>query len=993
MRKNKIFKIVFLGLIILLGLALIGLEVSARLYRNKAGVYFREAFTQQSDLVLQPFQTSISVWRHFPNITFNFKNISLLDTSGTVPLQVMFVKEAQLTVPMSQYRLHHIRIKSIILDNVLYRLHVDSTGKNSTVLFRQISNPDTLANKISFNIPEITIRNGKIISQNKFKKTAFALQIEQAELTARLVNQQLNLEGQAKGKIDSINSPQLSFFKALPYTTNIHYRYDINQKKGTIYNTNAIVNNNKINIGGSHTKLTTNVGSRLDFKLTGYQPLSYLLKQLLPVRGQSYLSRVRTNSRLHFICHISGESSPRQRPRNQISFNLKNGDFYLPASKNHIRQVQLRGDLDNGAQHSLQTSTLRIVNLSGLSGQDSVQVQLQVKDFTHPAFTFQGQGRLNLPALFELVSLPVASVSQGSVVGKFGLSGHIPDTLQNASPDWVGQGNIRIEQAAFKPVGLSVSCNAVNGNLYFTNNLMQLQNLNGMLGGQPFKIEASVQNYFAYLFQQPGLTVAKASINLNQFNTDWLEKNLMAVNNNGLPSGRRPAPVAATSTPTIIPVKLAHRISAKELGAQQSDEPTFKLIRSSKVTPTAPQAKNWWQQVRLQANLKVAHINLPNQEKIHNLLVQVNQNGKQVKLTSMRFDTHGGGSARANGGFSLTKAGIWYPHLNVSLQYPALNLQTFMLDIASLKREPASRQLAATKPGKQKQSYFKENDYLLNLQIKAKQLQYLYLKGSNLLLVASLNQNRARVTNLRLQAFGGTINARGDMQLNAPTDVFPVRLRAQLNNINLQQLFAIADNMQMDVLSSQNIKGTAAFNLNVSTQLDRTFSPSFVGTVSYAKATFRNLELIQVAPIQEALRFLRRERTQHLYFEDVATNFLQKDNLFITPGLSMNSNLTSFDLSGTYTMGGAANLNMDINVLNVLFGNNKRRIERIQSDSLSVVGNQKKQHLLLRREQNKYKVRLHSRKDRAASAVALKKQFQEFIMQHQIDTVFTLNEK
>jgi hypothetical protein len=285
----------------------------------------------------------------------------------------------------------------------------------------------------------------------------------------------------------------------------------------------------------------------------------------------------------------------------------------------------------------------------------------------------------------------------------------------------------------------------------------------------------------------------------------------------------------------------------------------------------------------------------------------------------------------------------------------------------------------------------KEKDYWLNLEVRAKKLEYLYLRGSDLVMAASLNKNRVKLSKLRLQAFGGQINARGEIRLDAPGDSLPVQLRSQVNNINLQELFAFAETMKLDVLSSQNIKGTADCNVVAYTHLDETFSPSFEGTIAYAKASFQKMELIQVAPIQNALRFLRKERTGHLYFEDVNTNFLLRDSQFITPGLALNSNLTAFELSGSYTMGGSANLNMDVNVLSVLFGNNKRRIERIQSDSLEQRV-QKKQHLQLSREQNKYKVRLSDRKEREKSGRALQQQFQGFLRQHQIDTVFTMNQ-
>src|SRR5690606_17598735 len=125
------------------------------------------------------------------------------------------------------------------------------------------------------------------------------------------------------------------------------------------------------------------------------------------------------------------------------------------------------------------------------------------------------------------------------------------------------------------------------------------------------------------------------------------------------------------------------------------------------------------------------------------------------------------------------------------------------------------------------------------------------------------------------------------------------------------------------------------------------------------------------------LRLLKKEKTRHLYFEDLTTNFILHQNRFLTPGLKMNSNLTAFNLSGTYTMGGGADLHMDVGVLNLLLGNNKKRIEKIKSGETTTGPDfENKQHLVISREQNKYKVNLSNRKQREEKALALKKEFQ-----------------
>ena len=76
----------------------------------------------------------------------------------------------------------------------------------------------------------------------------------------------------------------------------------------------------------------------------------------------------------------------------------------------------------------------------------------------------------------------------------------------------------------------------------------------------------------------------------------------------------------------------------------------------------------------------------------------------------------------------------------------------------------------------------------------------------------------------------------------------------------------------------------------------------------------------------------------------------------------------------------------------MLLGNNKRRIEKIQTGDSTIAPNfQNKQHLVITRDQQKYKVNLSNKKQREERSIALKQDFRQLIQTYQIDTVYTLN--
>jgi hypothetical protein len=209
MRKRKILKVFLIAFVLLVGLALIGLEIGAQVYRERAAAYFQDQFSQRSDLVLRPFQTSISVWRHFPRITFTFRDLSFWDTTGVAPFRVLSVGQAEVAVPLTQFRPGRLKIGRVDLDQVRYHQKVDSTGKKTGLRFRKSINPDTTGDNLPFILPRLRIRNARILSENQYKKSAFALQISTGDLALTSKNQQLQIQGQLAGKIDHLRSKKL----------------------------------------------------------------------------------------------------------------------------------------------------------------------------------------------------------------------------------------------------------------------------------------------------------------------------------------------------------------------------------------------------------------------------------------------------------------------------------------------------------------------------------------------------------------------------------------------------------------------------------------------------------------------------------------------------------------------------------------------------------------------------------------------------------------
>ncbi|MDO6388744.1 hypothetical protein Q4E40_01310 [Pontibacter sp. BT731] len=1059
MKTRPLVKIFLLVIGLVLTLVLAAQFLLAPLYQEKLPVFIRTALTKDPNLVLAPFESEISNWKNFPYLTLTLDNISLKDTSGAQPVEVLAVTHAEVLVPVMQWPYGRLRISKVYLDGLTFHQQVDSTGHKRGLSFGKGQKQEDGPGDFELNIPQLRIRNARFLSENHYKASAFSLQLLDSDLAAELSGNILKIKGKLEGKINYISSRDLRLFEDRSFTADARYTYDLAKKLGKIEESRAVLNENEVLISGTHQKTANEPGSELDLHFKGEQPFFFLLNQMNSVRSIPLLRQVESEGRVKLHYHIAGHSGPTKRPRNKLHFALQDGKLHWPTSRITLSHIQIAGLLDNGPKHSPESSTFTLHRVSVRTGQDSLQLQAKITDFTKPFVDAHLSGSYTLDSLADLMPPDYLSLPRGTLAGDVTIKGNLyagEDRLRKNDLQW--QGAIRLQEVGFQPAKLTVPFTDLNGEAKLAGNELRLQGMGGKLGGKPFSVDGSVRDVMNYLLGQQGTVTVRGAVKVNRLDTDWLKLKPDA-KPNGQPSA--PANAAVAATTTIVPefLRLNVRLTCEQLNLEaasvrnmrarlKSDGKRLTLsdigMTSQGITVTgnvtAPNDNRQLhaanielaaqmdtldltslQQVNAIAGsagkgksaatgkdgglailmplqkvdllLRVKHIDLPGEEDLQHLSVTLNKNKSHVTMQSMRFKTTKGGAATAHGGFYLISSKLTRPYLDVSLQYDFLDLQAFMQNMAGLKTllptEPPQNLPEKKEEDEKGMRKLREKVYDLGLHVEAQELKYEYLTGSNLAIKARMNREQAQLDKLYLEAFGGKIFSNGMMYLNEPSDTIPVRLKAQVQDVDLEQLFAVAEQMELDMLGSQNIKGEADCNLTLYTKLDGTFTPSFDQTVAYSRASFRGMELIDIKPIQEALGFMRKERTEHLFFEDVEADFVLYKNKFVAPGFSMNNNLSSFDLRGSYTMRGDARLSVDINVFNILFGNNQRRIEQIQEDSLSLKNSPSKQHLLLVRDQDKYKVKLSNRREREDISLVLRNEFLDVLRYYQIDTAFT----
>jgi hypothetical protein len=405
---------------------------------------------------------------------------------------------------------------------------------------------------------------------------------------------------------------------------------------------------------------------------------------------------------------------------------------------------------------------------------------------------------------------------------------------------------------------------------------------------------------------------------------------------------------------------------------------------------------------------------LPVGEPLRDLHLRFEKEDSLLRMPYLRFVAPQGGVGRASAAALVSGIHLTAATADVDLRYTSLDVQQLLRMLASLKpprdttkyqsrqvvlaarraRRLAHMRARHRKPGAPSPAgqLLASGSLTAVLRVQADRVHYNSIEGGKFQLVSHLSPGEAQVDECSLDAFDGHIALHGLLRTDGGRQHHPLRIQALLEDIKLPDLFATTSAMGLQLLAGDNIRGTLRCAAALRTDLDSMFLPVRANTYGYVKADLRDLELLNVEALEQSFRFVKKERTGHLFFEPVSTEFLLNGGQVLIPSLKLNSNLTELEVSGRYNLDGRANLYVGMNPLNVLFGNNKRRIERIQSGEPMRPRTPRLTYVNLRRDVpgTKYQVKLFQRKEQQQQQAALRQQYHQLLLSQRLDTTMRL---
>jgi hypothetical protein len=1083
----RVLGVGFLLLLLVLGLA--GWLVGSRHGQEYVKKLVRQQLTQNSELVLDPFDVEFSVWKDFPHVTASLSHLTLRDSAHHRTLPVLRLGRADLRLNLRELLHRRVEVTRLTLHDVAIGQRVDSLGRTWGLRGKKRAATGK-APKIDLALDSIIIYNFGIFTRNDYIKSALRGRIYQARVAATLKKGILSVNGRFNGRLDQLRNRSGDLLTNEPVQAWLHYRYDFVQRQGTFYDSRATLNSDTISISGTHTadKAPGNGpprGTVLDLRFAGSQPLLAVLNTALPPTLRPMLNGASSRSKAHITYLMSGLSGPLVRPRIVLHFGLRNASIRWPDSTRRIDRWDLQGTYDNGPAHLPQTMSLNLSQCRIYSPAGLLDMAFLLRDFRRPYIEGRLHGRTELPALTAMLSPEHWHARSGVADLDVRLHGLLPAMTQQQRQRGAFRKNLSLHgvatlhDATFKLAGRRDDLHALNVRIGLNDSLWQLSNASGVLAGMKFKAAATTTYLLDFFTGQHPTTDIKGSFEVDELDISKLREIMRPVPGHPLvarTTRRQPRSLAArrrlattlgshiippgmhldvalrcgrlalaTDTLRDLAVRIRHDGRRVQLtGIQgklwdgevhgQAQWPTdsanrvapvvynvdFKFDtlnyknllerlsrppRKSRKSPGSPAIRELLLAANGKLRYQINSLVLPDGQRLRDLRLRFDKQGPTLNLPYVYFVAPQGGVGSGSATAQLEGLRIARADASLHLRYPTLDVPLLLRMLASVApprtdsaaaaerrslrdaRRAARLQAGKTTAG----TLVSTGRFTAVLRVEADHVRYAAMRGTQFQLTTHLQAGEAILDDCTVSALGGRITLRGRLITNAGRLHHPLQVQALLEDIQLPQLFGTATAMRFNVLESENIRGELRCAAALRTDLDEKFIPNLDNTNAYIKADIHDLELLNVEALQEALRFFKK-RTEHLYFAPVSTEFVLNRGELLIPNLQLNSNLTELQIHGRYDLDGRADLYVGMNPFHALFGDNDKRIARIQAGVATTRHDPKLTYVNLSRElpHTKYHVKIFQKKEQRVAQTTLRRQLHQLVISQRLDTTLRL---
>ena len=205
----------------------------------------------------------------------------------------------------------------------------------------------------------------------------------------------------------------------------------------------------------------------------------------------------------------------------------------------------------------------------------------------------------------------------------------------------------------------------------------------------------------------------------------------------------------------------------------------------------------------------------------------------------------------------------------------------------------------------------------LNVNLKASQMTYKKLLGSNVQADVSLLQDRYLINNVSMEQAGGRMTLNGSL-ISQSDNYNKANVNATLDNVDVSKIFTEFNNFGQDGITAKNLSGKLTAKVTAALSLDndgKAYPNSIVSVVDFS---LKNGALIDFEPVKKLQNFLFKNRDfENIQFAELKDKLEIANQEIKINRMEIQSSVLSLFVEGLYSMKGNTDMSIQVPLKNL----------------------------------------------------------------------------
>jgi len=516
----KILKKILIGFASLIGLLVIAAIVLPIIFKGKIKEKIDAEIAKQvnADVVFDVNNFSLSVFRNFPNVTVEVKELGVFNRAPFEGVHLFVMERFDVEMNLKDVLFgDQLRVKGITLVRPQINIKVLKDGRanyNITYPSKDTVKTASEPSKFSFAIDRWSIENAEVVYDDETMPIYLSIGGLNHSGSGNFNDQQFDLTTKTTADSVSLKYGGAEYLSNKRAEINAIIGISENYTKYTFKENLAKLNDFGLGFDGWFKMNEKDFGMDINFKSLENSFKSIL--SLVPGMYSKDFGKVETKGELSFGGFVKGTYSDKQMPAFNLDLKVKDAMFKypsLPAAVTNIA-VDLLVDNKTGVIDNTVVDLKKFHIDFGSNPVDAHALVENLKNYKMDAVVKAKVNLAEMSQMFPMEGMEMKGIFAGQVEAK-----GVYDAVKKIPMS----GNASLKDFKFTSKSLAYATTISSMEAVFDPKKMELKNTSGTIGKSDFSVSGSISNYMEYVFGKGTIAgtmnFSSKMLDLNEFMT------------------------------------------------------------------------------------------------------------------------------------------------------------------------------------------------------------------------------------------------------------------------------------------------------------------------------------------------------------------------------------------------------------------------------------------------------------------------------------------